>query len=719
MVDCIQSRLSAAVKVSLSHAQISDLLLDAVEATPEARVALLEDLRARSPQAAVELEKLLGALEQAGDFLLNTPELAIPESSTRALQPGDLLGDRFLVEQFLGSGGFSEVYLVLDGFLHRRVALKTIKPELAAEEQFLQQMKDEIKLAQSVGHPNLCRLYDLERAQVRDSDVVFITMEWISGPTLADYLADHDIAVETAKSIARQVLAGLAELHARHVLHCDLKTSNIMLAPEPDGGTRAVITDFGLARLRPPGNEDTLTLLESGFAMGTPAYMAPEQLRGKAASIASDLHAMGVILFEMRAGRLPFQGDTPFDIAMARLENEAPPVRTLNPTVSKAWERAIACCLDRDPKRRPRSASEVQALLDGKRVMPTRRHAAMGLAAFTAAAALGYAGLTRYRGPREQLLSAAAQRSMQLGAMFLRDRNKQSLVSAVEEYSSVTKAHPNHAPAWAGLAEAYSSLHGFGHMDTRESLRLATEAGKRAIDLDPENAHALTVYARNLSINVRRWLEAESYFQRAMKRNPDDARLINWYAAHLGRLSRFDQAISMLEQALARHPDDLALNQQMATEYFRAQRMEKFEAAARELVRLFYDKPLCRLVLARAFEWAGKFDQAEKEIAEADRLGGQGPSLPQKITLAAARGRLDEARRLARSAALEWDKAGIESMQMAITYVVTGEVDRAIQSLNQGFDREDSSVLYAPTNPYFARIRQHDGFVQFNKRLGL
>lgn len=676
---------------------------------------MIEDVRLQTPEFASELERLLQCHEAAAGFLDAPASLPASASMPRALNAGDILADRFLIEQFLGAGGFGEVYLALDQELHRRIAIKTLRPEYAGDASFIARMKDEIVIAQTVSHPNLCRLYDFGSAP---SGVQFLTMEWIAGPTLSSYIAQHGPVPESvALPMARQILSGLAALHAHRIVHRDLKSGNVMLAPECSG-MRAVITDFGLARLHPPVGEDTLTLLRTGgWAIGTPAYMAPELLRGKAASIASDLHAIGVLLFELRTGRLPFEGASPLDIAMARLEWDAPRLRAVNSAAGVTWDRAVAACLHRDPAARPASAADVLAIIEGRASPVSRRSIVLG-GAVTAAAAAAVAVSRILPGPAPALPPAAA-RSMELGAMFLRDRNKQSLTSAVEEFSKVTRDHPGHAPAFAGLAEAYSSLSGFGYMDTREALRLATEAGRRALELEPADARVLTVYAHNLSINVRRWLEATAQFEKAAAIDADDPRLINWYATHLGRLGRFDEAVAMLERGARLYPTDLPLNQQLATEYFRARKFDRFEAAARESARLFYDKPLSRLVLARALEWTRKFDEAAREIDEAERLGREGQPISQRLTLAAARGDMATARAFLPAVANRWEQGQLEAMQMAVVYAAIGDPQKAIAALDAGFDREDSSVLYAPTNPYLAGIRHTPDFVRFARRLGL
>jgi hypothetical protein len=265
--------------------------------------------------------------------------------------PGTILGERFRIIGLVGRGGMGEVYRADDLKLGQPVALKFLPEKLASEPAWIERFYAEVRHARGVSHPNVCRVYDVGEIEERH----FLSMEYVDGEDLASLLRrigrlPQDKAVE----IARELCAGLAAAHDKGVLHRDLKPSNVMI----DGRGRAKITDFGLAA----GVEDVKGGAE---VSGTPAYMAPEQLSGKGASIQSDIYALGLVLYEIFTGRKAFEAATLAD--WRRKHSEEPPTApsTVTPGLDAAVERAILRCLEKDPKTRPRSVAAVAAALPG------------------------------------------------------------------------------------------------------------------------------------------------------------------------------------------------------------------------------------------------------------------------------------------------------------------------------------------------------------------
>ncbi|MEP7009040.1 MAG: serine/threonine-protein kinase [Acidobacteriota bacterium] len=306
-----------------------------------------------------------------------------------ALCPGDRLAGRFQVIGLLGTGATGEVYEAEDAELGERVALKLLRPDLAADEGLLLRFKREIHLARQVTHPNVCRLYDLVLAEPprgrREGDpakLVLVSMERLAGETLAERLErTGPMASAEALEIVRQTAAGLDAAHRAHVVHRDFKSANVMLVTEA-GNLRAVVTDFGLARADPAGEPggsgdprggaEATTLTQMGSILGSPAYMAPEQVRGEVATAASDLYAFGVVLYEMTTGHLPFEGGGAFQTALRRLHEEPKPPSAWRPDLDPRWERAILACIAREPGDRPVSAAAVVRSLEGEERLPDR-----------------------------------------------------------------------------------------------------------------------------------------------------------------------------------------------------------------------------------------------------------------------------------------------------------------------------------------------------------
>ena len=268
-------------------------------------------------------------------FLLDP--LYPPPLNEHPFEPGQLLEGRFRILREVAQGGMGVVYEAMDERLERRIAIK------CAKTGFRKRLPPEVRNAREVSHPNVCKIFEIHTASTRQGDLDFLSMEFIDGQTLAERLRRGALPESEARLIARQLCEGLAEAHRNQVIHGDLKSNNIILTTNADGSTRAVITDFGLARRR----ESSQRTMQTGPLGGTPDYMVPELWKGEKASAASDIYALGVILYELVSGGRPPQ---PQDSAQANF----PP-----PAAHPQWDRTLAGCLEPDPSRRFRTADEV------------------------------------------------------------------------------------------------------------------------------------------------------------------------------------------------------------------------------------------------------------------------------------------------------------------------------------------------------------------------
>ncbi|MEM8961428.1 MAG: protein kinase [Acidobacteriota bacterium] len=296
-----------------------------------------------------------------------------PHRTAAVFDSDAMLADRYRIIRFLAQGGMGEVYEVEDQRLHERLALKTISSSQPGdEEKVVQRFMREIQLARRVTHPNVCRIFDLgehtyQRPNGQSAVMTFLTMELLRGETLSSHLTRHGrFTPADALPLIEQMAAGLEAAHAEQIVHRDFKSENVFLCPLDDGSTRIKITDFGIAR---GGEHDHFAAQVTGAVVGTPAYMAPEQVEGKAVTTATDVYAFGIVLYEMVTGTLPFAGDSPLSIAVKRLREDPPPPRTHVPDVDPRWERVILRCLERDPAKRFRTPAEVVAALTS---IPTR-----------------------------------------------------------------------------------------------------------------------------------------------------------------------------------------------------------------------------------------------------------------------------------------------------------------------------------------------------------
>lgn len=289
-----------------------------------------------------------------------------PNTLRSLFDTGVLIGGRYRVVRFIARGGMGLVYEVEDEESGERLALKALKPEVARLTSSLERFQREIRLTQRIVHPNVCRVFEAGQHELpKGRSIRFFTMEMLPGQTLSEYLDEHGpLTTDEAEPIVRQLASGLGAAHRAGVAHRDFKPSNVLMVSK-DGGLRAVITDFGLARsLVSDERSLSQTLTQSGQLMGTPAYFAPELLEGERVQGPGDFYALGVVVYEMLTGELPFTGRTPLVIALKRLREPAIPLRQHLPDVPVVWDRMVSICLQRYPKQRFAKAEELLALFD-------------------------------------------------------------------------------------------------------------------------------------------------------------------------------------------------------------------------------------------------------------------------------------------------------------------------------------------------------------------
>ena len=272
-------------------------------------------------------------------------DTVIVDRSDVSIEPTKIIGGRYGILEKIGEGGMARVYRAHDIELDDIVALKLIRADIAAHPNALARFRREVKLARRVTHPNVARVYELgEHEGLR-----FLTMEYVPGMSLAQ-LIQHDgpQSVERTCKIVCAVCDGATAIHATGVVHRDIKPDNIMLTR--DG--RVVITDFGIAR-----SVEGVVSHETNGPVGTPRYMSPEQLENTETSPRTDVYAIGLVAYELLTGRLPWTGDSVWDIAVARLREPPTDPCTLNPAIGETFGAIILECLQRVPMRRPTDAA--------------------------------------------------------------------------------------------------------------------------------------------------------------------------------------------------------------------------------------------------------------------------------------------------------------------------------------------------------------------------
>ncbi|SFA74830.1 MULTISPECIES: Stk1 family PASTA domain-containing Ser/Thr kinase [unclassified Bacillus (in: firmicutes)] len=273
---------------------------------------------------------------------------------------GKRISGRYKILEMIGGGGMANVYLAHDMILDRDVAVKMLRLDFANDEEFIRRFHREAQSATSLAHSNIVNIYDVGEEQ----DIYYIVMEYVAGQTLKQYIQQNSpIQVETALSIMRQLTSAISHAHNNNIVHRDIKPHNILM----DREGKVKITDFGIAMAL-----SATSITQTNSVLGSVHYLSPEQARGGMANKKSDIYSLGIVMFELLTGRLPFSGESAVSIALKHLQSETPSVRRWNPDVPQSVENIVLKATAKDQFNRYASVDEmeedIRTALDPKRL---------------------------------------------------------------------------------------------------------------------------------------------------------------------------------------------------------------------------------------------------------------------------------------------------------------------------------------------------------------
>ena len=337
------------------HRQLIDKLLsEALEREPVQREVFLEQACGGDVELRRELDSLLAAQEQASTFL-ETPAMALVARSLAPQNPllaGGKLGP-YEIQSLLGRGGMGEVYRARDTRLDRINALKILPVELATDPDRLRRFVREAKAASVLNHSNIATIYEIGESE----GIHWIAMEYVEGQTLAERLKGNSPEIAEILDIGIQAAEALEEAYSKGITHRDIKPANIMLTKR----SQVKVLDFGLAKITPSEGQviSTTPQTKPGLVMGTLPYMSPEQVLGHETDHRTDIFSLGVVLYEMATGRLPFHGATAGEIADHILHVQPEAMTRFNPEGPPELDRIVRKCLEKDREHRYQSAREL------------------------------------------------------------------------------------------------------------------------------------------------------------------------------------------------------------------------------------------------------------------------------------------------------------------------------------------------------------------------
>jgi serine/threonine-protein kinase len=304
-----------------------------------------------------KLNRLASHQLQLGDAATRALPAAAKSASSRptvplfSLEPGQQLGERFLIERALGTGGMGAVYLARDQRLNERVALKIMHGLALLDPTAGDRLRREASAARRISHVNVVKIFDVGD----DQGHLFLSMEYVDGQSLKDLIRRHGtLPIERVRAYIKDICEGLAAAHAEGVVHRDLKPANVIVTPDQ----RVKIIDFGLARIA-----DLEGMTATGMLLGTPEYMAPEQIKGGIVDPRTDLYALGALTYHALTGRPPFTGETPIAVSLAQATEQPIPPSKLRAGLSPEWDAFVLRALAKDKEQRFETAQAMRDAL--------------------------------------------------------------------------------------------------------------------------------------------------------------------------------------------------------------------------------------------------------------------------------------------------------------------------------------------------------------------
>jgi serine/threonine protein kinase/Tfp pilus assembly protein PilF len=596
----------------------------------------------------------------------------------------------YQVLSLLGAGGMGEVYLARDSRLDRTVALKILPSELAEDPERMQRFALEAKAASALNHPNVATIYD-----VGETDGIhFIVMEHVEGETLAVRMG-RPLTPSEVVDIAVQAADALDVAHAKGITHRDIKPANLMLTHRG----HVKVLDFGVAKMNRDeeisANDDWTVepLTAIGTVVGSGPYMSPEQIVGGSVDSRSDVFSLGVVLYQLAAGRLPFYGATRAEVKDRIVHATPEPMIRLNPDIPSGLERITLKCLDKRPEDRYQSARDLlndlwplkrQLDANAARAMPdtVRLELLRQSGAHPGAAAVIPAG-TDDASIIDSPRGSEALELVARGWAHLRSASFSELADAISAFQAATVIDPTFAAAYAGLAHANIDQANNRHVLV-EAFGEAKTAALRAIALDDKGADAQAALGLVMFVAEWDWIAAERSFQRALAIDPNHAEAYLHYGSLMEALGELERGFQLKLRGLECDPTSTLAHVQIAGSFWHQRRYDDVIVWANKALDRNPHHLFAREELAGAYWKMGDLERARKLLS--DRIQ---PDL------------------------------GNEGFFLAVRFAQAGDLDSAFEHLHRLIDARDPAVIHLAVAPQWDSLRADPRFKDCLARMKL
>lgn len=666
-------------------------------------------------QAADDFFDRLSELVFSSTFSQGDNELPPDDAQESVLTEGDELG-HYRIVSLIGRGGMGMLYRARDERLDRDVALKFLPADLSTERKARDRLLSEARAVAALNHPNVCAIHEI--VETADGQM-FIAMPLYDGITLKEKLQQGRLSIEEAVSTAIQVASGLAAAHARGIIHRDVKPGNIMVSP--DGTVR--LLDFGLA-IPIDGS-----LTNSGATRGTVAYMSPQQARGEAIDARSDLWSLGVVLYEMIAGRRPFHRGSPAPILDQIFRLDPEPLSTQREDVPIELVKTVERLLQRDPVERFENAGQLLDNLQNVRSPTADRSRASrslkGRLLFVGSGALALVliGFLSWRRQEEPKLSRADHswtRNVAAYEHYVRSmdqplfRTDSGVRIALEHVQQAIALDPGYAAAYARLARVYIRMANGGQgMSRRNLIALAEQAALRAVALDDSSGEAHSALAKVRKNQYRR-SEGLAEFERAAALAPSNSELHEAFAELLVETGHPEEALVHAQRSIELDSMSPGAIAEVAHALLANDRVD--EALARLVKVRSLDPPLVRAgaIAAQCYARKEMWPQAIAEIEHfMPGLIGRGLM---GYYLGRA-GRHAEARKILDEMTARFHERNEGAWYVGLIYTGLGDRDHAIEWLDKSVD--DLSFIADWMPDIIKDFSKDPRFVPIARRLGI
>ena len=687
-----------------------------------AREQFLSESTAGDAELLREVESLLrhgrpssaGFLDAPFTVVRQVPPSSVPTLTGRTIES-------YIVGERIGAGGMGEVYRAHDRRLQRDVALKVLPASLLGDEddtrraERLRRFEQEAKVLAALNHPHIVTVYEVGLVD----SAPFIAMELVEGKSLRDMIQSGPLARTEALEITAQVARALASAHEKGIVHRDIKPDNVMI--RPDGYVK--VLDFGVAMLRSSGG-DGVSVARSGAlqtlgtsAIGTPAYMSPEQITGAPVDARTDIFSLGVLLCEVLTRRNPFVGSTAVGTVMA-INATPEPAMSVTGDLPRTMRDVILKALQRDPEQRFRTATEFAVALERQAADHWSRRPSVVASAVAALVIVLLVAARLY--PRHAASSVDSEAARIVQSADFDSPSRAQVQASIRRYEEAIRINPTYAAAWAGLGTAHIALTYFGDVPGRETLTEAKRAAQESLRLDPSQSSAW----RSLAW-VSHYLEwdhptAEREFLKAIALDPQEPRALEWYTGFLMDLGRFDEALIYTRRAQNAAPRWLI---PVTTNGYIYYNTGRFDLAIVQYERALEWDPnfgVAAQQLGRVYLAQGRHALAIEQLRRSTQLMGDVPFAVADLGYAlGVAGRRSEAQQMLSDLLAKRKQGHYPAFALAEIELGLGNTEAALDWLERACDEGTVGWNLPSADPFYNQVRTHPRFVRLLRRMNL